>query len=125
MFNNFEVKDTGHLFENVVFNHLLSARQNVCALTINIHERNKNNIYVRKNLEVVFVYEKLGKICYLQCCWTVNDELILQRELKPFRYIKDNLDKALISIDRNIYNRDFNGYYFYNGYDFLLDKIEI
>lgn len=61
----------------------------------------------------------------MQCCWTVNDELILQRELKPFRYIKDNLDKALISIDRNIYNRDFNGYYFYNGYDFLLDKIEI
>lgn len=78
----------GFILENVVFLELL---------------RRGYEVYVGKynDLEIDFVAIKNGFIEYYQVSLSVRDSNTLERELRPFRIIKDNYPKYLITLDNS------------------------
>jgi predicted AAA+ superfamily ATPase len=86
--------DLGHKLENIVY--------------LELRRRNVGDIFVGKQdeHEVDFVVQnQAGERLYYQVAWTAYDEATLDRELAPFRKIKDNHLKFLITndpIDANI-----------------------
>jgi len=84
-------KDIGHQIENIVFLELLRR-----GYTINIGKSGRGT-------EVDFVAVRNRKTEYYQVSASVLDENTLKRELAPFKQIKDNHPKYLITMD------DFTG----------------
>ncbi len=87
--------DDGFILENVVYLELL---------------RRGYEVYVGKynDFEIDFVAKKSGLIEYYQVALSVREQCTLERELRPFRLIKDNYPKFLITLD-NSNNIDHNG----------------
>jgi len=69
-------------------------------------------------LEVDFVAEKNGAISYYQVTSTMADQETRERELRPFKLIKDNYPKFIVSADRTPF-RDYDGITQINIRDFL------
>ena len=84
-------KDIGHQIENIVYLELLRR-----GYAINIGKSGRGT-------EVDFVTVRNRKTEYYQVSASVLDETTLQRELTPFKQIRDNYPKILITLD------DFNG----------------
>jgi predicted AAA+ superfamily ATPase len=84
-------KDIGHQIENIVFLELLRR-----GYTVNIGKTGRGT-------EVDFVAVRDNKTGYYQVSASVLDENTLKRELAPFKEIKDNYPKYLITLD------DFTG----------------
>ena len=78
--------DDGFILENVVFLELL---------------RRGYEVYVGKynDFEIDFVAKKDGLTEYYQVALSVRGQDTLERELRPFRLIKDNYPKFLITLD--------------------------
>ena len=87
--------DDGFILENVVYLELL---------------RRGYEVYVGKYnyFEIDFVAKKDGLTEYYQVALSVREQSTLERELRPFRLIKDNYPKFLITLD-NSNNIDHNG----------------
>ena len=87
--------DDGFILENVVYLELL---------------RRGYEVYVGKynDLEIDFVAKKDGLTEYYQVALSVREQSTLERELRPFRLMKDNYPKLLITLD-NSNNIDHNG----------------
>lgn len=80
--------DDGFILENVVFLELL---------------RRGYEVYVGKynDFEIDFVAKKDGLTEYYQVALSVRGQDTLERELRPFRLIKDNYPKFLITLDNS------------------------
>lgn len=80
--------DDGFILENVVFLELL---------------RRGYEVYVGKynDFEIDFVAKKDGLAEYYQVALSVRGQDTLERELRPFRLIKDNYPKFLITLDNS------------------------
>lgn len=80
--------DDGFILENVVFLELL---------------RRGYEVYVGKynDFEIDFVAKKDGLTEYYQVALSVREQSTLERELRPFRLIKDNYPKFLITLDNS------------------------
>ena len=87
--------DVGHILENVVYLELL---------------RRGKDVYIGKvdDLEVDFVAIDTNTISYYQVAATVRDENTLNRELLPFKKIKDQYPKILLTLDEDT-DADYNG----------------
>lgn len=87
--------DDGFILENVVYLELL---------------RRGYEVYVGKynDFEIDFVAKKDGLTEYYQVALSVRGQDTLERELRPFRLIKDNYPKFLITLD-NSNDIDHNG----------------
>lgn len=87
--------DDGFILENVVFLELL---------------RRGYEVYVGKynDFEIDFVAKKDGLTEYYQVALSVRGQDTLERELRPFRLIKDNYPKFLITLD-NSNDIDYDG----------------
>lgn len=87
--------DDGFILENVVYLELL---------------RRGYEVYVGKynDFEIDFVAKKDGLTEYYQVALSVREQNTLERELRPFKLIKDNYPKFLITLD-NSNNIDHNG----------------
>lgn len=97
----------GSRLENIVFLEL---------------KRRNYDVYVGKlaDKEVDFVAIKDGTISYFQVSLSVQDEKTYQREIRPFKEIKDNYRKILLTQDPGHYND--NGIEQINIIDWLLSK---
>lgn len=100
--------DEGHILENIVYLELL---------------RRGYEVYVGKNddTEVDFVAVNERGEEYYQVSYTVKDEKILERELKPLDNINDHNPKFLLTTDYTPYT-SHNGIKQINVLDWLLDK---
>lgn len=80
--------DDGFILENVVYLELL---------------RRGYEVYVGKynDFEIDFVAKKDGLTEYYQVALSVRGQDTLERELRPFRLIKDNYPKFLITLDNS------------------------
>jgi predicted AAA+ superfamily ATPase len=96
----------GHLLENMVYLEL---------------RRRYKNVYVGKNAdtEVDFVVkDENALLSYFQVSLTVRDEKTLDRELAPFRNIKDHYSKYLLTLDPE--EPSYNGILQFNVIKWLL-----
>ncbi len=100
--------DTGHILENVIYLEL---------------KRRGYDIFIGKidNLEVDFTAMNGDGIEYFQVAATVREQLTLERELEPFKRIKDDYPKLLLTLDDDPIT-DYNGIIKKNALDFLLEK---
>jgi len=85
----------GHKLENVIYLEL---------------KRKGYDVFIGKikDLEVDFIAEKLNKKIYIQVCFSLKDERVLQRELNVFKKIQDNYEKIIISLD-NVKYKNLQG----------------
>jgi len=97
----------GFRLENLVYNELRTRGYEV---------------YVGKlyNGEVDFVATKNHEPIYIQVCYLLADESIIEREFGAFRPIRDSYPKIVLSMDRFDFSRD--GIRHYSIEDWLLQK---
>lgn len=83
-----------------------------------------NKESVRKTYEVDFFARKNDKRIYIQACNSINNNDVLNREIKPFILLKDNIAKVIVVNDPYFIKRyDENNILFINIVDFLLDYL--
>ncbi len=97
--------DIWWIYENIVYNHLIS------------------NWYVIKvwiiwEKEIDFIAEKHSKKIYIQVCYILSDEKVINREFWNLLYIKDNYEKIVISNDK-LFTNDYKWIKHYNILDWL------
>lgn len=102
--NNFEITQSFAL-ENIVYNELVVKGYNV---------------YVGKTKkgEIDFIAEKDKIVNYIQVCYLLSDEKVIEREFSAFNDINDNYPKYIISLDKMNFSR--NGIIHKNLIDFLM-----
>jgi predicted AAA+ superfamily ATPase len=100
-------KDIGHQIENIVYLELLRRGYRV---SIGKAGRGAGN-------EIDFVAVKGNKTEYYQVSATVLDEGTLTRELAPYKQVKDNYPKYLITLDD--FSADHDGIVQINLIDWL------
>ncbi len=100
--------DTGHILENVIYLELI---------------RRGYSVYIGKvnDLEVDFIAMNSNELIYYQVAATVREESTLARELKPFKKIKDNYPKFLLTLDDDP-ETDYNGIRKKNALKFLVEN---
>jgi len=101
--------DSGHILETLIFLEL---------------KRRKYQIYTGKadNEEIDFVIKNQNEIAYIQVAETVKTPETLERELRPFKKLKDKYPCFLITLD-NDFNKDYEGIKSVNAIDFLCGKV--
>lgn len=99
--------DMGHILENIVFLELKRRYRDVHVGTID-------------GKEVDFVAFENAAPRYFQVALSVRDESTLKRELAPFKTIRDQYPKTLITLDYDP-PLDHNGIRQVNAVDFLLE----
>ncbi len=101
--------DSGHILETLVFLEF---------------KRRKYEIYTGKigDMEIDFVARTPRSITYIQVAESVKDEATLERELKPFRKLKDAYPCVLITLDKTL-NEDFDGVKHINALDFFMGQL--
>jgi predicted AAA+ superfamily ATPase len=97
----------GHQLENLVYNELRTRGFEVFT----------GKLY---NGEVDFVAVKDHEPLYVQVCYLLADESIVEREFSAFRPIRDAYPKIVLSMDTFDFRRD--GIMHYNLIDWLLNK---
>ena len=106
----FREMDTGHVLENIIYLELL---------------RRGYQVFVGKidDKEVDFIAKKQEDILYLQVAETLNGEggreKTLERELAPFKAIKDYHQRLLLTLDYDP-NVSYDGIKHMNALDFLM-----
>ena len=102
-------EDQGHILENIVYLELIRRGYKVYIGKV----RHSN-----KDVEIDFVAETPEGIEYYQVADTVKGEETLTRELTPFKSIKDNYPKFILTRDYG--NIDHNGVKQINVLEWLL-----
>ena len=100
--------DSGHILETLVYLEL---------------KRRKYEIDTGKigDMEIDFLARTPRSITYIQVAESVKDEATLERELKPFRKLKDAYPCVLITLDKTL-NEDFDGVKHINALDFFMGR---
>ena len=121
---NFTYKDEGQLLENIVYNELIYNDYNVSVGTFDTFSKDKNGKTIRKSLKVDFLAEKGNRIYYIQVSSDISNEITREREIKPYIYLNDNIQKIIV-INKPIHEmRDENGFLIIGIDDFLLRFIK-
>lgn len=100
--------DSGHLLENLIYLEL---------------KRRNNQVWIGKtsHQEVDFVVRNnKGFTQYIQVSHTVQNSTTLERELAPFKNIRDHHEKLLITMDYD--TGTYNGIKKINAIDWLMNK---
>ena len=91
----FSAADMGYNLENYVFLQLKRAGYKV-------------SVGILNNLEIDFIAQKQGKTIYVQVCYLLTSQKVIEREFGNLLLIKDNHEKIVISMD-DIKFSDYEG----------------
>lgn len=119
---NFRQIEENHTMENIIFNELISRGFNVDIGTITVSSKDKQNNFIRKQLEVDFVCNKASKRYYIQSAFAIPDDKKMQQESNSLQRIDDSFKKIIVVKDNPapLYTED--GILVINIYDFLLNS---
>ncbi len=99
-------KDINGILENLVYNHLKVNGYDV-------------KVWILYDKEIDFVAERNWVVKYIQVCYLLSDEKVIEREFGNLLKIKDNFEKVVVSMD-NLFVDDYKGIKHMNIKDFLL-----
>ncbi|MDE6394758.1 MAG: ATP-binding protein, partial [Duncaniella sp.] len=111
-----------HLMENAIYNELLMRGYSVDVGMVEIREKNKDGVMMRKQLEVDFVANSGNERYYIQSALSMPDEDKKRQETASFRSIDDSFKKIIIVRDDIMPYTDNQGYRIVGLFDFLLNK---
>ena len=121
----FRQQEENHLMENIIFNELIIRGYKVDVGVVTVSEKNDNNNYVRKNLEVDFVCNLGYERYYIQSALTIDDIDKREQEERSLLNINDSFRKIII-VRNNIKKwKDDNGTLFLGLKEFLTDPDSI
>ena len=112
------------MLENIIYNELLYNGYTVNVGTYERVERNKENKLVKKNYEIDFLVRKGNKIFYVQVADDISKPETLDREKRPYKYLKDPIQKVLVVNKPFKEMRDSEGYILIGISDFLLNFLQ-
>lgn len=118
---NFRQIEETHIMENIVYNELICRGYSVDVGVGEILERNENNNYVRKQIEVDFVVNRGSKRYYIQSAYSLPNIEKRKQEERPLTNIDDSFKKIIIVKDNVSITRDDNGIVTMGIKDFLLN----
>ena len=111
--------------ENIIFNELIIRGYKVDVGVVTIGEKNENNNYVRKNLEVDFVCNLGYERYYIQSALTIDEKGKREQEEKSLLHINDSFKKIIV-VRNNIKKwKDDKGTLFLGLKEFLIDPDSI
>ncbi len=99
--------DINKLIENVVYKELLTRKYTV-------------HIGKLKNKEIDFIAENQSGRIYVQCCYLLSSENVIEREFGNLEDIKDNYPKYVVSMDDYPCTNNYQGIKQIHLKDFLL-----
>ena len=121
---NFSKPDEGHMLENIIYNELIYHGYTVNVGTYERVERNKDGRLVKKNYEIDFIATKENIKFYVQIAEDISKKETLEREKKPYKHLKDPIQKLLV-VNKSLKEmRDEEGYILIGISDFLLKFIK-
>ena len=121
----FRQQEESHIMENIIYNELIIRGYNVDVGVITISEKNENNNYVRKQIEVDFVCNLGYERYYIQSALNVGSREKREQEEKSLVNIKDSFQKIVIVRDNIKKWKDENGVLFLGLKEFLLNPDSI
>lgn len=121
----FRQQEENHIMENIIFNELIIRGYKVDVGVVTIGEKNENNNYVRKNLEVDFVCNLGYERYYIQSALTIDEKGKREQEEKSLLRINDSFKKIIV-VRNNIKKwKDDKGTLFLGLKEFLIDPDSI
>ena len=106
---NFRQLEETHLMENAVYNELCMRGYSVDVGVVEINERQENGKYVRKQIEIDFVCNRVDERVYVQSAFAIpTTEKRLQEE-RPLVNVGDGFRKVVVTKDNVIRHNDENG----------------
>ncbi len=80
----------------------------------------KVNVGVDSAKEIDFIAQKNERLVYIQVCYLLADEKVVEREFGNLLSIKDNYEKYLVSLDKFKYS-NYKGIIHLTLSDFLMN----
>jgi len=118
---NFRQIEETHLMENAIFNELKYRGFLVDVGVVSINEKNDNDNYVKKQIEVDFVVNNGSNRYYIQSAYHLPTLEKEQQEMRPLLHIPDSFKKIIIVRDNIKLKRDDNGIITMSLKEFLLN----
>ena len=116
-----QIEET-HLMENVIYNELRARGSQVDVGAVYAKEKNANEIFEKKQLEVDFIANKGNNKYYIQSALTIALPEKMEQEKKSLLNIRDSFKKIIIVKDIIKPQRDENGISTISVFDFLLNE---
>lgn len=117
---DFPLPERGHLLENVVYGELSLRGYEVGVGRVSVRE-SVGGERRRTSYECDFVAGTADSRLYVQCAWSIDGDGQYEREVRPFRAIRDSWPKVLVVGDRRGRFTDADGIVVIGAIDFLLD----
>ena len=96
---NFRQQEYDHLMENIIYNELLYRGYNVDVGVVEIFEHNKDNLTIRKQLEIDFVCNQGSKRYYIQSAYSIDNKEKEKQEMRSLINVNDFFKKIIIVKD--------------------------
>lgn len=119
---NFRQLEYNHIMENVVYNELRFRGYNVDVGVVEISEKQPNNVYSRKQLEIDFVANLGSSKHYIQFAYKMPVDEKVAQEQRPLLSVDDFFKKTLIVGERTRQTSTDKGIAVIDIYDFLLNE---
>lgn len=119
---NFRQLEENHIMENIIFNELKVRGYSVDVGVVVQNTKDSNGNSIRKQLEIDFICNRGEQKYYIQSAYKIDSKEKEFQELQSLRNINDSFKKIIIIKDRNVINKDEEGYLRIGLFDFLLDE---
>ncbi|MFI3128538.1 MAG: ATP-binding protein [Bacillota bacterium] len=117
---NFRQQEENHIMENIIYNELIYRGYHVDVGIVEIKEKNSENKYQRKQLEVDFIATKGSEKYYIQSALSMQTEEKVRQEQKSLINIDDHFKKIVVVKDNIMLKRDEKGIVTMSVLEFLL-----
>ena len=118
---NFRQQEETHIMENIIYNELRLRGFSVDVGVVEINERQPNDKYVRKQIEIDFVANKGSRRYYVQSAFALPSEEKRIQEERPLINVSDSFKKIIVVKDNIQLHRDNEGVTTMGLKQFLLD----
>lgn len=119
---NFRQDEEPHLMENLIYNELKIRGYLVDVGVVTINEKNQNNNYVRKQIEIDFIVNNGNKKYYIQSAYNLPSITKENQETRPLLNVDDSFKKIVIVKDDIKLKINEQGIIFMSLKDFLLNE---
>lgn len=121
---NFAFPDEGQIIENIIYNELVFSGYTVNVGTYDRIEKDRTGKSIRKNYEIDFYAVRNQRMYYIQVASDISDAKTRKREIKPYIYLNDQIQKIVV-INKPVHEtRDQDGFTIIGLGDFLLRFIK-
>lgn len=119
---NFRQQEYDHLMENLIYNELLYRGYNIDIGVVEVFEHNKENVTIRKQLEIDFVCNQGSKRYYIQSAYSIDSKEKEKQEIHSLVNVNDFFKKVVIVKDDIEPWHNEDGVLFIGIKDFLLNE---